>query len=214
MRAYWTKIFLGALAIFVVGYAAIAFARSRVVRPVRGMVHSTDPIAIPLAFIPFVVDGNRFGTFQRLTIDRETPRSLRAFRLRVRVPNTEDPTALAECRMTPVTAGRFEVADGFRCLGPEDSDSGLVPFGEIRLSTQSGTVVVVPLLLDEAIVTTLREEGREFARAQRDILRAEEAAARAQADRARAEARILADSIQQAVRERLQRPGGPPDPGG
>lgn len=212
MRGYWLRIAFGALVIFLVGYAGVWFFRTQVVDRVRSVTHSADPIRIPLAFLPFNVDGQRLGTFQRLTIDRETPEIVSAFHVRVKLADSIDPATLSGCRITTASPTQLDITEGFRCLGAEESDSGFVIFGEVLFRGAGNTMVSVPLLLDEAAASDLRHSAPEIARAQRDVARAEAQAARAEAERIRVEARIRTDSIAAAVRERVSPSSTPPPP--
>ena len=63
MRNYWLRIALGAVAIFTVGLIGISLAKQGVGR-VRGVVEGSGPVAIPLAFVPFTLDGSKLGTVE------------------------------------------------------------------------------------------------------------------------------------------------------
>lgn len=216
MRWYWIRILAGALAVFLAGLAVVWLVRDNVVRPVGNLTRSADPIRIPLAFVPFMLDGERYGTFQRLTIARESPRIIQAFHIRVRLTDSIAPASLAGCRLTTASPTGFNLSEGFRCLTPDASDSGLVAFGEVRLVGQGSSETTVPLLLDEIAVQSLREAGEEVTRTQRELMVAEEAAAKAEAQRIRLEVKVKTDSIARAVRERVQDGARPPSapPGG
>ena len=58
MRNYWFKILLGALGIFAVGMIGVAIVRSGVAK-VNSVVHSDEPITIPLGLVPFAIAGER-----------------------------------------------------------------------------------------------------------------------------------------------------------
>lgn len=194
MRGYWFRIGLGALAVFLVGYMGVWLVRSQIVDRAHRMTDSSDPIRIPLAFLPFNVDGERWGTFQRITITRESPQAVSGFHVRVRLADGIDPSRLEACRLTAVDLDRFDLADGFRCLVDTGADSGYVAFGEVMFRGPGGTMITVPLLLDEGTVRELRANGAELARTQGEVARAEAEAARAEALRTRMEVRVRSDS--------------------
>lgn len=182
MRAYWVRILFGAMLVFLVGYAGIWFGRTRIAPSARSLAHTAESIRIPLAFLPFHIDGERHGTYQRVVIDRSSPRGIRGFNVRVRLADSIDPESLSLCRLTPGSGGEVDLAAGFRCLDPEESDSGLVPFGEVLLAGAGTQLVAVPLLLPESAVRELRRGEQGLDRTQRDVVAAEAAAARAAAD--------------------------------
>lgn len=200
MRGYWVRIFAGALAVFVVGYGVISLVRSQSSR-VRDTLNSSSDINVPLALLPFVLDGQRIGTFRGLRILRSDPRTVREVRIRVRVDATTDLAALADCRLTTQTPGAFNPEDGLRCVG--DADSGLISFGTVRLEVRGGSrQVTLPLLLDSMAVRDLAGRHGEEAAA---LGRLEAEAARAQAEEAKLQARQLGDSIRAAVESTVRR---------
>ncbi len=70
MRNYWLRIALGAVAIFIVGMIGVTLARQGVGR-VRHVVEGSGPISVPLAFIPFHLNGQKLGTVSRVVLLRE-----------------------------------------------------------------------------------------------------------------------------------------------
>ena len=192
MRSYWLRILLGACAIFVLGYAAY-FGIEKSKTRIREFAHSSEPVSIPLAFLPFSLDGVKSGTFKGIRLERDAPKSLNAITLRVSLSDSADAEAIKACLVSPVSDGReFDPERGFRCLKPADLDSALIPFGEVEFSI--GDVdFTVPLLLDSAMVNDLRESESEEINAAVGA----DAAARAEA------ATRMADSITKAVQLRV-----------
>ncbi len=212
MRWYWTKIVLGAAAVFVVGYAGVLAVR-RAIDTGRMVFESADPITLPLAFLPFAVEGTELGTFQRVTIRREAPEVITGIDLRVKVPDGAVLPDLADCRLTPVGRRQLEIDAGFRCLPADASDSALVPFGEIRFRRAGQDDVVVPFLLDSAVVAELRSR-QGVAAAQRVFSGSEAEAARQHAEEVTTRVRVRVDSVTNAVRIKVDKapPAGPPPP--
>jgi hypothetical protein len=180
MRWYWVKIMLGALAIFVVGYVGVSAVRGSV-NKVKQLSETSDPISIPLAFIPFHLDGDRAGTFSGVRIMRDTPKSIVAFHVRVKLGDSVDVEHLRQCRLyLDQTGTDFDPDDEFECIGRGESDSGLVQFGDVTF-TRDDLEFSVPLLLAEATVEELRNVHDADAVTARAVAEAEAAAARAEA---------------------------------
>ena len=87
MRNYWMRIALGAAAIFVVGMIGVSLVR-RGLGTVHGVVHGSGPISIPLAFIPFQLHGDKLGTLQRVTLQREAPNRVTSVELEVKLSDS------------------------------------------------------------------------------------------------------------------------------
>jgi hypothetical protein len=65
--SYWTKIGLGALAIFAVGMVLVGMGR-RGTEWVDHVAHSASTISVPIVFVPFRLDGRDIGSIRRLDI--------------------------------------------------------------------------------------------------------------------------------------------------
>jgi hypothetical protein len=163
MRTYWTRILLGALGVFAVGIIVVTLARRGAVR-VHHVMHGSGPINIPLAFIPFQLNGNQLGTLDRVTIYRETPTKVSSLQLEVKLIDSLVAEGLQGCRLAanfddggpgaaeiPIRSGSF-AHGGFRCL-PAGETPGLVEFG--RALFRPGDVTV-PLFLTHSLVEDLR----------------------------------------------------------
>ncbi|MGE0553801.1 MAG: hypothetical protein AB7R55_10275 [Gemmatimonadales bacterium] len=133
MRWYWTKIGLGAFAIFAVGLGLIS--------AVRGTKHAIEEVAhaetvsIPLPFVPFVLDGSQVGKFRRVTLHRSEGGELKGVDISVRL---EDASALAAiapgCSLTVDDAHRIgSTTASFHCATSAD---GVRPFGEISVQVR------------------------------------------------------------------------------
>ena len=194
MRSYWLKIILGACAIFVVGYAAyfgIEKSKSRI----RQIAESSDPVSIPLAFLPFTLDGVKSGTFKGIRLERDAPKSLNSITLRISLSDSANAAQIRDCALTPEGNGRdFDPGRGFRCLKGEGADSALVEFGEVEFSVHDGEDFSVPLMLDSAMVNDLRESSGD-----NEI----SAAVGADAELRAEAATKMADSITKAVQLRV-----------
>jgi hypothetical protein len=163
MRTYWMRILLGALAIFAIGMVGVSlFRRGR--DKVTAVVTGSGPLSIPLALVPFKLDGSRLGTLERLVINREAPTKLSSVHVEVKLQDSLLARGLAGCRLAAnvesdsasppsdinLHPGRMGEHTFFFCA---PSDSGLVPFGTATLNPGD---VTVPLLVPETLAEKLR----------------------------------------------------------
>ncbi len=142
MRNYWLRIVLGALAIFGVGMVLWSMVRAGRHR-VEEVVHSDGPITIPLAFIPFKVDGRDLGTLSRLEILRRAPGEVEALNFRVKLADSVNENTLASCVMVAGSDGK-DIGKGntFTCSTAADTAGRqLEEIGSIE--TQSGRTFVL-----------------------------------------------------------------------
>jgi hypothetical protein len=164
MRNYWLKIFLGAFAIFAIGMIGVTLFRSGV-EQVHRVVESDSPIDIPVAFVPFVMKGERLGTLKHIVLRRSAPREVEEVELRVDVGDSLVAQGLSECRL----AAHFEGDQGrrgvnihpkgdstgaFFCLQGDSIPEDLVEFGEAVFLPGD---VRVPLFLQRDLVADLEE---------------------------------------------------------
>ncbi|MFL5449083.1 MAG: hypothetical protein ACJ8A6_09725 [Gemmatimonadales bacterium] len=205
MRNYWLRIALGALAIFAVGMIGVTLAKQGVGR-VRHVVEGSGPISVPLAFIPFHLNGQKLGTVSRVVLLREAPKQISAVQLEARVRDSAVARGLAGCRLTAnldedETPGNMHIPTGkraagvFTCLHSGDSAPGFQEFG--RATFQPGNVTV-PLLLPDDMVNDFREGHFDDSDVQDSI----GAAAEAQAESIGDAAEARADSIAEAASNR------------
>ena len=137
MRNYWIRIVLGALGVFAVGMAVIFVAR-KVIAKAKTVAESSDPITIPLALVPFRLDGSRLGTFDQAVLMRKSPKEVSALHLSVKLADSAGAARLAGCgllaRFTERPGGDGAVltdAD-FTCVKPDSvAPAGAEPFGRV-----------------------------------------------------------------------------------
>jgi len=89
MRSYWLKIIVGACAVFLVGFAGVTVIRKSKDK-IRSIAESSDPVSLPLAFLPFTLDGVKAGTFKGIRLDRDAPKSLNGITLRISLADSAD----------------------------------------------------------------------------------------------------------------------------
>ena len=201
MRSYWVKILLGALAIFAAGYGAVWVVRSQVVR-VRHTIESSDPISLPLAFLPFVLDGVKLGTYRGIQILRSAPKTVTEVHIRVRLGDSVTAARFDGCRLTTQNSASFSPEEGLRCVTTAAADSGLIPFGDVTLELRGAGSIVLPLLLDSAVVADLTGAGAE--QTVGELGRVEAEAAAAQAESIAAKAQGMEDSIRAVVEAKIR----------
>lgn len=131
MQRYWVRIALGAVAVFAVGMTLIVLVRHGI-RGAENLARSSRPIEIPLALLPFRLDGDQLGSVRRLELLRSAPKKVTGFRLVVRL---QDSSAIDEVRSCTITV-REPVAlggrQGFTCASSADSAADhLERIGEI-----------------------------------------------------------------------------------
>jgi hypothetical protein len=164
MRNYWGRIALGALAIFIVGMIGLTLVRQGIGR-VRGVVHGSGPISIPLAFIPFQLNGDKLGTLQRVTLEREAPNRVTSVELEVKLSDSLVARGLEGCRLAAnldsespgrpgVSVHKGPFAEGsFWCATGDSTEAELVEYGEAVFNPGD---VTVPLLLPKSMVDELQ----------------------------------------------------------
>jgi hypothetical protein len=164
MRNYWMRIALGALGIFAVGMIAVTLVRRGLAR-VNDVVEGSGPISIPLAIIPFQLNGNKLGKLQRLVLYRETPKKVSSVQLEVKLDDALLARGLEGCRLAANLDSEQRHGPGihvrtggwnkgtFWC-SKEGADSGLVEFGHAVFRPGE---VTVPLLLPQDLVDDLRK---------------------------------------------------------
>jgi hypothetical protein len=131
MQRYWLKILAGALGIFLVGMLGVTLTRHGV-SEVKGIVESASPISIPIAFVPFRLDGEHLGTVRRLTVLRDAPDRVRSIQLSVQLDDSAATARLANCLLTANEARSLGEGTTFFCATPADSArDSLVTFGEV-----------------------------------------------------------------------------------
>jgi hypothetical protein len=197
MRNYWLRIAIGAAAIFTVGMIGVTLARQGVGR-VRGVVEGTGPITLPIAFVPFKLDGRKLGSVNKVVFLRDAPKRISSVELEIKLKDSTLASGLAGCHLAAnfdaehkpgsvrVNADPFS-SGVFSCLDRSDSVPQFQVFG--RAVFQPGDVTV-PLLLPNDIVDDLKKG--DFGDQDQDSIAA---AAEARADSISEAADARADSI-------------------
>lgn len=134
MRNYWMRIALGAVAIFAVGMVGLTLVH-RGVSGVRGVVQGTGPITLPVAFVPFKLDGEKLGTIHRIKVYRSAPDQVKSVNLLVRLADSVNPSRLADCILVAEGFEKFNSQTTIRCAAAADTTGdSLAHIGQIRLT--------------------------------------------------------------------------------
>lgn len=230
MRNYWLRIALGALGVFVVGmliWTGVRKGRDTVVE----VVESDRPITIPLAFVPFTVDGRTLGTLSRVEILRTSPEQVSAVNFTVKLADSVADDQLATCVLVAKdNLDHLNPGRAFTCATAADTAGrDLAPVGQ--LETQHGSVFVLlakkgtldgfrlslhedPAAADSAalraelMADSIEAVAESASLAADSMLQAADSlrqAAMEQADSARRAAHRLRDSIRRDVRAQVQK---------
>jgi len=193
MQRYWVKIALGAAAVFALGMGLIALARSSLAE-IKSLAHSNRPIGVPLALLPFKVDGSDLGTIRRFDLLRSSPDDVSGIRFTVQLRDSASLRSVRDCVLTAQDPGDSPHRGVFGCSRPSDSAAPrLEQIGEVRF--EPGGVV-------RAVFAPAEHAGNRAAR-ENASLRAQLAGLEAQglADSA-ARVSIRADSTQALIEVR------------
>lgn len=165
MRSFWTKIGLGAVGVFVVGMFIFTLARQGI-GYARGLVRG-ESLSVPLAIVPFELDGIRQGTFRRVEVMGARADRAKRVRITVKVPSVREARALSECAVA-VGADGMGRGNDFACLSPEQVEAGdFVRIGDVVF--QPGNLVR-PLLIDSRrFEGHVPSEGSRQVQAQADL---------------------------------------------
>jgi hypothetical protein len=158
------RIALGALAIFCVGMVARSLI-NRGIGGVRGVVEGSGPISIPLAFVPFKLEGDKLGSLERVTLVRESPQKVTSVELEIELSDSVVARGLEGCRLaanldsegegrSSVNIERSPFEHGtFWCAGSDSASLALVEYGHAVFHPGD---VTVPLLLPPDLVNELQ----------------------------------------------------------
>ncbi len=162
MRSYWGRILLGAFGIFCLGMIVVSIARHGRSK-VESVIASSEPLSIPLPFVPFQVNGSKLGTLERLTVNRESPKKVSSIELQVKMDDSLVAKGLAGCRLAAniesdsakpgdvnIHMNRLNEKTFFFCA---TQDSGFEEMGSAKLTPGD---IELPLLLPESLAQHLR----------------------------------------------------------
>ena len=206
MRSYWLRIAFGALGVFAIGMLFWNLADAGK-RRVKHVVESAEPITIPLALIPFKVDGQPLGTMRQVQIIRSDPKKVQAVNFRVRLADSVGDARLDDCVLVlGGTLRNIDAQHAFSCVAESDTvGANLAPLGDMKtqrgrtyvLFAQAGALDSIEIDFGEEMADSIADAQREFA----DSIRAVE---EGRADSIRDAAALMADSIRSHVDSVIQ----------
>lgn len=144
MQRYWLRIIIGALATFGIGMLVFAGVRHGAEK-VERLKDTAEPINIPLALIPFTVDGQRLGTLRGLRVVRSAPERVSRLEFRVRLNEGADSSLAGDCVLTIRDVERIDAKDTFHCAKAADTATmGLSEIGSVELRNGRVLTLVAP----------------------------------------------------------------------
>lgn len=145
MRRYWIGIALGVLAVFVSGLVIMRAGREGA-RLVERTLESADPISIPLAFVPFRLDGREVGSIREIQFQRSSPDVVRGVDLDVTIKDAQIVDRLRTCTLTASHIDNFDRNTTFECVDQKAAETGkYVAFGSVKIEkTDIARVLLVP----------------------------------------------------------------------
>ena len=187
MRNYWLKIGFWAFAIFAVGMLIVTGSK-KARTSVEEIADGTGPITVPLAFVPFEIDGQRAGTLRRLRIFRDSLQEPSRIEVQVSVADSGAVERFAACILAIEAQADKVQPNDFRCLGAADTAGrDLVQFGDVELRGFPGSYALY----------APREHVENLKRNSESAVQAEEARAEAEAESIRTHQNEMADSIRE-----------------
>lgn len=187
MRNYWLRIALGAFAIFAVGMLIVGGSK-KARRSVEEIAEGTGPITVPLAFLPFEIDGQRAGTLRRLRVFRDSLQEPTRLEVQVSVSDSSAVQRFAACILAIEAHNDKVQPNDFRCLTATDTAGrDLVQFGDVELRGYPGSYALY----------APREHVENLKRNSESSLQVEEQRARAEADSVRSIQYEIADSLRE-----------------
>jgi hypothetical protein len=153
MKNYWVKIAIGALGIFAIGMVLITGFRSAK-NKLRATLDSTDPIPLPIAFLPFKFDGRSLGSLHRVVLTRSAPDQISGVEVNINLHDSLSSAQFKDCRLTVKDIKNINDKTSFTCVSGDTAGNGLVPFGFVRFGDSPDST---PLLLPAEAVEGLKK---------------------------------------------------------
>lgn len=153
MRNYWIKIALGALAVFAVGMVIVTVARKTKAK-FTDTIESTDPISLPIAFLPFRLEGTKLGSLDKVVLLRDQPNQVSGVRVVVDLADSSNAVKFQNCLLVVDDVEHINDKSSFRCEKGDTTGSRLAQFGYVRFKNSGDSV---PLLLPAQSVEELKK---------------------------------------------------------
>ena len=132
MKAYWLKIALGALGIFVVGMVIMGAGRRGVSKVREALVNQS--ISFGADGAPFRLMGRQLGTLSRVDLTPVARDGIPHIELSVKLDSDVSSADFADCALVVSEEGPRPNVDGLRCLDSSEAESGqFVEVGQVNL---------------------------------------------------------------------------------
>jgi hypothetical protein len=156
MNRYWTRIAVGAVAIFCLGLMGMVAVREGKAQ-VRGLL-STAARGLPLrlANMGFRLHGRQIGEITGIEVQRQSAADVGSVALKVRLRRLAETPMLTDCLLTADDLDRWKRRHGFRCASPSEMGADLVEVGTV--SFEPGEIVR-PLYLPGQVIERWRLSG-------------------------------------------------------
>jgi hypothetical protein len=142
MRNYWIKIALGALGVFAVGMLIRAVYQKTRDR-ITNTFESTDPIRLPIAFIPFRVEGTKLGSLDKVVLLRDQPNQVSGVRVVVALADSVHPDKFQNCLLVVDDVEHINEKSSFRCEKGDTTGSHLAQFGYVHFKNTGDSVALL-----------------------------------------------------------------------
>jgi hypothetical protein len=153
MRSLWTRIGLGALAVFILGMMVVTLGRQAKTAAAQAISTALQSdafssVASAAADIPFRLSGERLGTVRHVDIRRAETGALPDVNLDVELADAAAGGRLDDCTLIPERQSKFDFDSGFRCAVGRDD---LVPVGRAHFhpSGLDRPIMVVPAMASD-----------------------------------------------------------------
>lgn len=155
---YWIKIVLGMFAIFLVGMVVVQGVNAGK-QKVQHFAEGTSSITVPMFGAAFRVGGTELGGIQSLRIERDAPKVIGGFHLKVTLKDGVDVNQFDDCEVTVENPEQIDEHTQFACLTAADSGfAELVQFGTVTFQPSGETH---RLMVPAQVVAEIQSAGHE-----------------------------------------------------
>ena len=142
MRNYWIKIALGALTVFAVGMLIVTGIRKTKAK-FTNTFESTDPISLPIAFLPFRLEGTKLGSLDKVVLLRDQPNQVSGVRVVVDLADSVHAEKFQNCLLVVDDVEHINEKSSFRCEKGDTAGSHLAQFGYVHFKNTGDSVALL-----------------------------------------------------------------------
>ncbi|HEY7026481.1 MAG TPA: hypothetical protein VH438_02660 [Gemmatimonadales bacterium] len=142
MRNYWIKIALGALAVFAVGMVIVTGIRKTKAK-FTNTLESTDPISLPIAFLPFRLEGTKLGSLDKVVLLRDQPNQVSGVRVVVDLADSVHAEKFQNCLLVVDDVEHINEKSSFRCEKGDTTGARLAQFGYVHFKNTGDSVALL-----------------------------------------------------------------------